>query len=180
MPPKMEKNLLIVVDYQNDFVTGSLGFPKAVALEQGICDKINLYRQNKADILFTLDTHNPDYLQTQEGKNLPVPHCIRGSEGGRLYGKVAELAADTDHFIEKCSFGASGLADFLAQKQYTAIEFVGVVSNICVISNAVIAKAIQPEASIVVDASCVASFDDALNEKALDVMQGLQMKIINR
>ncbi|MEG0691918.1 MAG: isochorismatase family cysteine hydrolase [Oscillospiraceae bacterium] len=176
----MEKKLLVVVDYQNDFVTGSLGFEKAVSLEKNICDKIKTYRENNDSILFTLDTHTDTYMETQEGKHLPVPHCIKGTEGAKLFGKLNELITDTDIFIEKETFGASGLVDYLKQNYFDVIEFVGVVSNICVISNAVIAKAIQPEALIVVDASCTASFDDSLNEKSLDVMQGLQMKVINR
>ncbi|MFZ2537514.1 MAG: isochorismatase family cysteine hydrolase [Oscillospiraceae bacterium] len=176
----MNKKLLVVVDYQNDFVTGSLGFEKAVSLEKSICNKILAYRKNNDTIVFTLDTHTKNYMQTQEGKNLPVEHCIKGTEGVKLYGKINELVTESDHFIEKGTFGASGLADYLKEEKFISIEFVGVVSNICVISNAVIAKTTQPEALIIIDASCVASFDDSLNEKALDVMQGLQMKIINR
>lgn len=177
---KTLKRLLIVVDYQNDFVTGSLGFKKAVSLENNILDKINTYRKNNDDIVFTLDTHSNDYLNTQEGKNLPVSHCIDGTQGAKLYGKVNDIVTDNDQLIKKGTFGASGLADYLKDKQYDVIELVGVVSNICVISNAVIAKTYNTEASIIVDASCVASFDDSLNQKALDVMEGLQMKIINR
>ncbi len=176
----MERKLLVVVDYQNDFVTGSLGFPKAVFLEKNICDKIKAYRQNNDTVIFTLDTHTEDYMQTQEGKNLPVEHCIKGTDGVKLYGKLNELVNENDLFIEKGTFGAIGLADYLKEKSFTSIEFVGVVSNICIISNAVVAKTFQPEAAIIIDASCVASFDDGLHEKALDVMQGLQMKIINR
>lgn len=172
------KKLLVVVDYQNDFVSGSLGFPKAVELEKSICNKIKEYRQNNDTVIFTLDTHENDYMQTQEGQNLPVPHCIKNTDGIKLYGKVAELVLPDDIMMEKNTFGAKGLAKYFEQNSYDLVEFVGVVSNICVISNAVIAKAFLPEAEIVIESSCVASNDDTMNEKALDVMKGLQMKVL--
>ena len=176
----MGKNLLIVVDYQNDFVIGSLGFEKAVSLALHICDKIKMYRHHNDCVLFTLDSHTDNYMQTQEGKHLPVPHCIEGTEGIHLFTSLNELVSVDDVFIKKGTFGASGLIDYLKQNPFDKIEFVGVVSNICVISNAVIAKTILPEAEIVIDARGTASFDDALHEKALDVMEGLQMTVINR
>ncbi len=174
------KNLLIVVDYQNDFVTGSLGFPKAADLEPHIANKIKEYKGRGDDVVFTLDTHTEDYAQTQEGRNLPVPHCLRGSEGWQLYGAVAALCDETTPLFEKGSFGSLALANHLAGQAYDRIELVGLVSNICVISNAVLAKAALPEARIVVDAACTASFDDRLNEETLDVLQGLQIEVTNR
>lgn len=174
------RKLLIVVDYQNDFVTGSLGFPKAAALEQGIAGKIKEYKAHGGDVVFTLDTHGEDYSHTQEGRNLPVQHCTRGSEGWKLYGAVAPLCDDSTPRFEKGAFGSLALANYLAGKDYEAIELVGVVSNICVISNAVLAKAALPEARVIVDAACTASHDGRLNEAALDVMQGLQIEVLNR
>lgn len=174
------KKILVVVDYQNDFVTGSLGFDKAIALEKAICEKIEQYKQNGDEVVFTFDTHNSDYLQTQEGKNLPVPHCFRNTEGWDLYGRVAQFCDAGDKCFEKETFGSMELAAYLSQNRYDCIELIGVVSNICVISNAVLAKAALPEAEIIVDASCTASFDDTLNQKALDVMQGMQIKIISK
>lgn len=173
------KKLLIIVDYQNDFVTGSLGFSSAVQLEEPICRKIKKYRQEGQDIVFTCDTHTEEYLETQEGKNLPFPHCIKGEEGWNLYGKVKELARDSI-IIEKPVFGALELIPFLQKGDYKLVELVGVVSNICVISNAILAKTALPEAVIVVDARCTASNDPSLHQKALDVMQGLQIQVINR
>lgn len=174
------KKLLIVVDYQIDFVCGSLGFPKASQLEEGIYRKIKDYKQNNQDVIFTFDTHDIQYLKSQEGRKLPVEHCIKGSEGWKLYGKVAELWDKHTLSYEKPTFGSLELAEYLKDKEYKSIEVIGLVSNICVISNAVLAKAALPEAEIIIDASCTASFDDALNEKALDVMEGLQMRVINR
>ena len=174
------KKILIVVDYQKDFVDGSLGFDKAVTLEKAIGQKIELYKQNGYEVVFTLDTHNDNYLQTQEGKNLPVPHCIRNTDGWNVYGKIAGCCDETTKCFEKATFGSLELAAYLANKEYASVELIGVVSNICVISNAILAKAALPEAEIIVDVSCTASFDESLNQKALDVMQGLQIKVINR
>ena len=174
------RNILLVIGYQQDFVDGALGFPQAVRLEEPIAQKILEYRQNGQEILFTYDTHTADYLNTQEGRNLPVVHCIKGTPGWELYGKVAQLRRDTDTSIEKIAFGSMELAAYLAANQYDRVELVGVVSNICLISDAVLAKAALPEAEIIVDASCVASNDDRLNEAALDVMASMQIRIINR
>lgn len=174
------KRLLIVVDYQNDFVNGTLGFDGAELLERRIAEKICAYRQNNDDVTFTLDTHEENYLSTQEGKNLPIPHCIKNTDGGRLFGTIAALRKDTDRCFEKPTFGSDGLYEWLKTTDYTSIELVGLVSNICVISNAVLAKTALPEAEIIIDASCTAAADTAINKAALDVMSGLQMKVINR
>lgn len=174
------KKILIVVDYQKDFVSGSLGFEKAVKLENAIVKKIEEYNQSGGEIIFTFDTHLDNYMDTQEGRNLPIPHCIKNSEGWGLYGSIAGYCNSNTKCFEKPTFGSMKLAEYLKENAYTQVELVGVVSNICVISNAVLAKAALPEAEIIVDADCTASNDDSLNEKALDVMQGMQIKVINR
>ncbi|MCI1944430.1 cysteine hydrolase family protein [Clostridium luticellarii] len=174
------KRILVVVDYQKDFVDGSLGFDKAVALEDKIEQKIKEYRGNGCEVVYTFDTHEDNYLYTQEGRNLPVQHCIVNTEGWNLYGKIAKLCDESSRCFEKPTFGSIELAEFLKKNGYDSVELVGVVSNICVISNAVLAKAALPEAEIIVDASCTASNDDSLNEKAFDVMEGMQIKVINR
>ena len=174
------KKCLIVVDYQKDFVDGTLGFPGAVALDEKIGAKIKTYRKNGDDIIFTLDTHGKNYLQTQEGKNLPVAHCIEGTAGHELYGRAAALCAAEDKCFEKNTFGSDALYEYLKGEPFAAIELVGVVSNICVISNAVLAKTAQPETPIVVDAACTASNDAAMNAAVLDLMAGLQIEILNR
>lgn len=169
------KKLLIVVDYQNDFVDGALGFSEAAALEEGICAKINEYAND--DVIYTLDTHSDNYMSTQEGRNLPVPHCIKGTKGHELYGRVGEKLSGKK-FFEKNTFPSLELGKFLEGKAYDTIELCGLVSSICVISNAVIAKAACPEAQIVVDSSLTAGADLELHEKALDVMRGLQITVI--
>ena len=173
------KKLLIVVDYQNDFVSGALGFPQAAALEENICAKITAYRCAGDQVVYTMDTHGPNYPETQEGKKLPVPHCLEGTEGWQLYGRVRPLLEGCPMF-RKPVFGSGELFAYLQKHPFSSIELAGVVSNICVISNAVLARTAQPEAEILVDAACTASHDPALHEKALDVMAGLQVSILHR
>lgn len=172
------KKCLIVVDYQVDFVTGSLGNPAAAALEAGIAARIRQARAQGEDVIFTLDTHEADYLSTREGRYLPVPHCIRETAGHGLYGAVAEECRPGDTVLCKDTFGSRTLFAYLQEKRYDAIELCGVVTNICVISNAVLAKAALPEADISVNAALCASNDAILHRKALDVMASLQIDII--
>ena len=174
------RRALIVVDFQKDFVDGSLGFAQAPLLENAICAKIDKYHQQGQTVVFTFDTHGGDYLHTQEGRKLPKIHCLKGSEGWRLYGRVESLCRPDDICIEKPGFGSMELAEYLRRTGFDQIELVGLVSSICVISNAVLAKAALPEAEIIVDASCTAGADSALHEKALDVMEGLQITVVNR
>lgn len=172
------KRCLIVVDYQNDFVTGTLGNAAAAALEEGIAARIRACRADGWDILFTLDTHEADYMSTREGKYLPVPHCIRETDGHALYGRVADECHADDHIFCKETFGSKGLFAYLTQNGYDAVELCGVVTNICVISNAVLAKTALPEADVAVNAALCASNDPALHQKALDVMASFQIDII--
>ena len=174
------KKLLIVVDYQNDFVDGALGFPGAEKLDGPIVARINEYRANGDDVAFTLDTHEEDYLNTQEGRKLPVAHCIENSEGWKLYGQVAETARSEDQTFPKPTFPSLELGKWLEGKAYEQIELCGLVSHICVLTNAVIAKAALPEAEILVDADLTASYDPVLHEKALDVLEGIQVTVLNR
>lgn len=174
------KKLLVVVDFQNDFVDGSLGFPEAKQLERPICQKIAQYRAEGAQIAFTFDTHGTDYLETQEGRLLPVSHCVKGAQGWNLYGKVAELRQADDPCFEKSAFGSPELAHYAAKNEFGQVELCGLVSNICVLSNAVLIKAALPEAEIIVDEACTSCADPEMNRKALDVMEGLQIRVIRR
>ncbi|MDR2109232.1 MAG: cysteine hydrolase [Coriobacteriales bacterium] len=169
---------LIVVDFQNDFVSGSLGFSGAESLDPLIMEKIERYRANGDVVVFTFDTHGPDYLNTQEGRNLPVAHCVEGTAGHDLYGGVAQLAQDGDRRFYKDSFGSDELYQYLRATPFEQIELVGLVSNICVIANAVLAKTAQPQTPIVVCAACTASHDAHLHQAALDVMGGLQIQVV--
>ncbi|MBC8570879.1 cysteine hydrolase family protein [Zongyangia hominis] len=174
------KKALIVVDYQNDFVTGSLGFSGAEKLEGPICEKIEQYRGEGGDVIFTFDTHGEDYSVTQEGRKLPVPHCLKGSDGWELFGRVAACREAGDRSFDKATFGSLELAEYVRGKGYDRIELCGLVSNICVLSNAVLCKAALPEADIVVDARCTASGNGELHQKTLDVLEGVQVTVLGR
>lgn len=174
------KKLLIVVDYQKDFVDGALGFPEGAALEGKIVKKMTDYRTHGHEIVFTMDTHQGNYLKTAEGQKLPIPHCIEKTEGWRLYGKVGELKLDTDVCFHKSGFGSTALFEYLTGKSYHSIELVGVVSNICVVSNAILVKTALPEVPVIVDAACVASSDSHLQQAAFDVMQSVHIDVVNR
>ncbi len=174
------KRCLIVVDYQNDFVDGALGFKEAIEIKNTIISKIKDYRRNGDDIIFTMDTHNEDYLQTEEGKNLPIIHCVKGTHGHEIQKDVDNERKETDKVFLKNTFPSLELGFYLQTKNYDVIELCGLVSNICVISNAIIAKSASPNAHIIVDAKATSSFDKIINEKALDVMEGLHIEVKNR
>ena len=173
---------LFVIDYQNDFVDGALGFAGAEKLDEKIAAKVRAYGKGK--VLFTRDTHFEDYLQTREGRNLPVKHCIKGSHGWQVYGQTAKALEEVEALgIDKLVFGMDVTDPATAAvlpESADEIELVGLVSNICVVSNAVVLQSKYPEATIVVDASCTDSFDKALHEKVLDVLSGFQVKVTNR
>ncbi len=169
---------LVVVDYQVDFVDGSLGFPGAEKLEPVILDKIADCRSSGGQVIFTLDTHGEDYLSTAEGRKLPVPHCIKGTPGHALYGKVAQAVQPEDIVLEKPAFGSLELADLLRRIQPDEVELCGLVTDICVISNAVIAKAALPESRVAVDGRACAAADRAAHENALAVMRGVQIDVV--
>lgn len=174
------KRALIVVDYQNDFVKGTLGFSGAEALEQPICQLIQQARQQGDAVLFTFDTHDEEYSNTKEGQKLPVAHCLDGTTGWALYGKVATMLQPDDPMFCKPTFGSAELFDYLRAHDFEEIKLVGLVSYICVISNAVLAKAALPEAEIIVDANAVGGLDVALQNKAFEVMEGMHISVINR
>lgn len=174
------KKLLIVVDYQKDFVDGALGFPGAETLDGPIAARIAAYRAAGDEVIFTLDTHGPDYPNTQEGRKLPVPHCLRDTEGWSLYGETGRSLRPGDPVFEKETFPSLDLADWLREKDYDAVELCGLVSNICVLSNAVMVKAALPQAEITVDARLTAGADRSLHQKALDVLEGLHVTVTGR
>jgi len=169
---------LVVIDYQNDFVDGSLGFPGAEDLEEIIAGKVIDAKIAGDDIYFTRDCHGKDYLSTQEGRRLPVEHCIT-DHGKDLYGSLKGLSEGCT-VIDKPSFGSMDLMQVMLTEGYDEVELCGVVSNICVMSNAVLIKTALPEARVVVDARAVGSNDRKLNEEALDVMSSIQIDVINR
>lgn len=169
---------LVVVDYQVDFVSGALGFDGAEKLEKIILERIEEYRSTGGQVIFTLDTHREDYLETAEGKKLPVVHCVDGTEGHKLYGKVCDAVKEGDIVIKKPAFGSLELGDYLKRGGFDEVELCGLVTDICVISNAIIAKAALPESRIVVDSRACLTADPAAQKRALDVMRGVQIDVL--
>ena len=171
------KQILIVVDMQNDFIDGALGTKEAVAIVPKVEDKI---RNFDGEVFFTRDTHENWYLETQEGKNLPVPHCIRGTEGWQIRKELDALRKTEP--IDKETFGSTDLAaDLLAlheDEEISSITLVGLCTDICVISNALLLKATLPEVPIYVDAACCAGVTPESHENALKAMEACQIKVM--
>ena len=170
------QNILIVVDMQNDFIDGALGTPEAVSIVPIVKDVILAH---KGRVIFTKDTHSPDYLLTQEGKNLPVLHCIKGLYGWEIADSLKEYAKEV---IEKPTFGSVALAEQLKKENETnpieKITLVGLCTDICVISNALLLKATFPEVEIEVISSACAGVTPESHENALNAMKMCQIKII--
>lgn len=172
------KKVLLVIDMQNDFVTGSLGTPEAVAIVPAVQQKIAAYRSEGQPVLFTRDTHSADYLNTQEGKRLPVAHCISGTPGHEI---IPQLETGNDVVFDKPSFGSLELAAYLAATYPTADQFelCGLCSDICVVSNALILKAKFPETTVCVDAACCAGVSQESHRAALLTMKMCQVSLLN-
>ncbi len=171
------KNILIVVDMQNDFIDGALGTKEAVAIVPKVEEKI---RNFDGEVFFTRDTHETYYLETQEGKNLPVKHCIRDTEGWQIR-KELDVLRKTDP-VDKETFGSTDLAGELTMidedEGIGSITLVGLCTDICVISNALLIKASLPEVPICVDATCCAGVTLESHENALKAMEACQIRII--
>lgn len=174
------RKILVVVDMQNDFIDGALGTPEAVAIIENVKNKIRSY-DNK-DIFVTMDTHEADYLNTQEGRNLPVEHCIRGTKGWQIRDDIAELL-DRATVYEKPTFGSVTLADDIAEiasRRDIEIEIIGLCTDICVVSNALLLKAKMPEVKISVDPACCAGVTPESHEAALKTMQMCQIMEVSK
>lgn len=171
------KECLIVIDFQNDFVDGTLGFDSAKNIEDKVLTKLENAKKNNTDIIFTLDTHYDNYLETHEGKNLPIKHCLKGSVGHNVYGEAKNYLENAKVF-EKNSFGSLELGNYLKEKGYKKVELVGLVTNMCIISTAVITQAALPEATITVDRLAVDSFNKDLHEKTFEILEAMYFNII--
>ena len=176
------KKVLIVVDMQNDFIIGSLGSNEAKLVVAGVATKIKEYKRNGDIIVFTRDTHNDGYLNTQEGKFLPVVHCVKDTIGWEIYDEIKELIEPSMAIIDKPTFGSMELATKiknLSNSEEIEVELVGVCTDICVVSNALILKAFLPEAGLKVDASCCAGVTVERHKSALETLKSCQITIIN-
>ena len=168
------KKLLIVIDMQNDFITGTLGSPQAQAILPSVKAKIEMYKQDGSRVIFTRDTHHDDYLSTQEGKFLPVVHCIEGTEGHLIAGELDTAGCE---LFDKPTFGSLELAKRVAEGGYDEIELCGLCTDICVVSNAIILKAQLPEAKVIVDPKCCAGVTEESHEAALLTMKMCQVVV---
>lgn len=171
--------VLVVVDMQNDFIDGALGTKEAQAIVPKVIEKIKGF---DGRVLATRDTHEADYMQTQEGKKLPVVHCIRDTAGWEIHPEIAALLKE--HAIDKPTFGSLGLGQVLKayhtyEEPIESITLIGVCTDICVISNALVLKAHLPEVPIIVDASCCAGVSPQTHKQALEAMKVCQIEVVN-
>ncbi len=171
------QDFLLVIDMQNDFISGALGTPEANAIVPRVKEKIEAARASGVRVVFTRDTHTEDYLNTQEGRNLPVPHCLLGTGGWQICGQldVADAAV-----FDKPGFGSPELIRFLCMlPALEEVEFVGLCTDICVISNAMLVKASLPNVPIYINADLCAGVTPESHQTALDAMAACQMAIVH-
>lgn len=171
------RKILVVVDMQNDFVDGSLGTKEAVGIVENVVEEIKKYRTE--DIFATRDTHPENYLETQEGKHLPVVHCVKNTNGWEINKEVAAVLKDAK-IIDKLTFGSKELAEEItkiAEKEEVEVTLVGLCTDICVVSNALLIKAYLPEISVKVIASCCAGVTPESHEAALTTMKMCQVEV---
>lgn len=171
------QDILIVVDMQNDFVSGALGSADAQAIVPNVVEKVKGF---DGRVIFTRDTHLENYMDTQEGHNLPVPHCIKGTAGWEICPELAPLCKEV---IDKPTFGSAKLSELLVaadkEEPISSITLVGLCTDICVISNAMLAKAFLPEVPVTVDAACCAGVTPDSHKNALAAMLPCQITVIN-
>ena len=174
------RKILVVIDMQNDFIDGALGTAEAVAIVPRVVEKIGEY--DPWNVYLTRDTHYENYLETQEGQNLPIEHCIKDTPGWQLRAEVAEAAKGAAAVVDKPTFGSVELAGRLMAERAQEgleIELVGLCTDICVVSNALLFKAAMPEAPITVDAACCAGVTPERHRAALETMRSCQIRIVN-
>ena len=167
--------ILCVIDMQNDFIDGALGTSEAVKIVDNVRRKIEAYRKNGDIVIFTRDTHYENYMDTAEGKNLPVPHCIKDTDGWQISHKLEIMDSVV---IDKPTFGSTELAEYVTKLgNIDSIELIGLCTDICVISNALLLKASLPETPICVDSSCCAGVTPESHSNALSAMKMCQIEI---
>lgn len=173
----MGKKVLIVVDMQNDFIYGALGTKEAQGIVHNVVNKVKLF---SGDIIFTRDTHFENYSETNEGKNLPVTHCIKGSNGWQICSELESLVTENTPVFDKITFGSVELAEYLKTiANLEEVTLVGLCTDICVISNALLIKANLPEVIISVDEKCCAGVTPESHSNAINAMKMCHINIIN-
>lgn len=169
--------ILVVVDMQHDFVDGVLGTPEAVKIVGAVQRKVAGCLSDGGTVIYTRDTHTDNYLHTQEGRFLPVKHCVENTPGWEI---LPEVYAEGCRIVDKPTFGSFELADLLAGYEgVEQIELIGVCTDICVVSNALLLKARLPEVPLVIDAACCAGVTPESHQKTLDVLRMCQVSVIN-
>lgn len=166
---------LIVVDFQNDFITGSLGTKEAQNIVENVQAKIQEYVDKEDKVIFTRDTHFKNYLQTNEGKHLPVEHCLYGTKGWQIHSEVYQ---DECVCIDKSTFGSIELAIYIKEHGFDEIELIGLCTSICVVTNALLIKTYNSNIEVTVDASCCACVTPESHEAALTTMKMCQINVI--
>ena len=173
------RKLLIVIDMQNDFIDAALGTKEAVAIVDAVKEKIRSYPAE--NVIATMDTHAENYLKTQEVRNLPVVHCVKGTDGWQIRPEIADLLKGAKIY-EKPTFGSTAMAADLreeSEKEEIELELIGLCTDICVVSNALLLKASMPEVKITVDAACCAGVTPEKHAAALETMRSCQIHVIN-
>lgn len=170
--------VLVVVDMQNDFVDGSLGTKEAVEIVDNVVEEINKYKEDGQCVIYTRDTHYENYLESQEGKNLPVVHCIKDTEGWQLAPKV-DATVGNSLVIDKPTFGSPVLGEVIRNmNNVEEVELIGLCTDICVISNALLVKAFNPELPVKVKGSCCAGVSVETHNNALASMKVCQIEVL--
>lgn len=167
--------VLVVVDMQNDFISGSLGSDEAKKIVPNVINKIREYEKTNDLIIYTKDTHFDNYLDTLEGKKLPVKHCVKGTLGHDI---PKDILRNNDVVIEKFTFGSKELIEYLRLVDFDEIELIGLCTDICVVSNALLIKAYFHEKKVIVDSSCCAGVTVTSHKEALNTMRMCQIEII--
>ncbi|MBZ7948233.1 cysteine hydrolase [Campylobacter sp. RM9929] len=174
----MEK-AFVIVDYQNDFINGSLGFKKALEIKQNILNHLNQIDFNTTHLLVTCDTHDQDYLKSKEGLNLPIKHCIKGTFGWKMPSEFDPFLQKAHKIFYKNTFGSLDFANFINQNSYKEIYFCGLVSHICVFFNIILAFSANPDSKIILYQNSTASFDNNLEYSAFSLLKAYGVKIIS-
>ena len=175
----MSRKILIVVDMQNDFTYGALRNEDAIAIIPNVSAKVKSALDEGTDVIFTRDTHTEEYMNTEEGRNLPVPHCIEGSSGWEIIDELKPYEKEAAAVIDKYTFGSDKLGKLLSEK-YSDVEeaeLIGICTDICVISNALLTKAFLPNAHVKVDASCCAGVTPDSHNTALNAMKACHVEV---
>lgn len=171
------KKILIVVDYQTEFVIGKFGFSQAENIEKNIAEKIKKYRKENSIIVFTLDTHKDNVLYQFSGEAYSAKKCVGKHHEWRLFGSINDLCKEDDLCFIKSTFASKELLEYLRKKDFGQIELAGVSANVCVLANAVIAKTACPKAKIIIDKDCIASSNSELFESAIKIMYNMNISI---